>query len=151
MRIVLGAALIFALALTGAAAQTATPAPALAPIPAPVAKAAPLDLVTVHQYLVGTWQNDGDTRRTRELDADGRAFDRLAGEERDSEPGAWHIFLGSAAPAQFAGTKFDPKVVYLEIDRDGDTLLYAVLQVSRSQMHMVYLQQNQEIAYSRLK
>jgi hypothetical protein len=147
MRIVLGAALIFMVALTGAAAQTVAPAPA----PAPAAKAAPLDLLAVHQYLVGTWQNDGDTRQTRELDADGRAFDRLAGEERDSEPGAWHIFFGSAAPAQFAGTKLDPKVVYLEIDRDGDTLLYAVLQVSRSQMHIVYLQQNQEIAYSRLK
>ena len=112
---------------------------------------APLDMAAVRQYLVGTWQNDGDPRRTRELDADGRAFDRLVGEESDSEPGAWRVFLGSAAPAQFAGSKLDPKIVYLEVDRDGDTLLYALLQISRSQMHMVYLMQNQEIAYSRLK
>jgi hypothetical protein len=71
--------------------------------------------------------------------------------QRDSEPGRWSIFFGSAAPAKFAGVKLDPKVVYLEIDRDGDTLLYAVLQVSRSDMHMVYLQQNEQIGYSRLK
>ena len=150
MRIVRGMALVFAFAAAGSAAYAQTPAPA-AQAQAPAPKAAPLDLATVHQYLVGTWQNDGDTRQTRELHADGRAFDRLAGEENDSEAGTWRIFLGSAAPAQLTGIKFDPKVVYLEIDRDGDTLLYAVLQVSRSQMHMVYLQQNQEIAYSRLK
>lgn len=143
---ILGAVLVMALALTAAAAQTNAPA-----TPQAAKAAAPLDLAAVHQYLVGTWQNDGDTRQTRELDADGRAFDRLLGEESNSEPGRWHIFLGSAAPAQLAGVKFDPKVVYLEIDRDGDTLLYAVLQVSRSDMHMVYLQQNQQIAYSRLK
>ena len=122
-----------------------------APGQTPAAAAAPIDLATVHQYLVGTWQNDADTRQMRELDADGRAFDRLAGEEGDSEPGAWHIFFGSAAPAKFTGVKFDSKVVYLEIDLNGDTLLYAVEQVSRSEMHMVYLQQNQQLGYSRLK
>jgi hypothetical protein len=119
--------------------------------PAPAANTAPPDLTAVHQYLVGTWQNDADTRRTRELDADGRAFDRLMGEENDSEPGRWSIFLGASAPAKFAGVKFDAKVVYLEIDRDDDTLLYAEVQVSRSEMHMVYLQQNEQIGYSRLK
>jgi len=143
MRRHLGAALGLMLALAGAAAAQTQPPPK--------PPAAPLALAAVRQYLVGTWQNDTDTRQMRELDADGRAFDRLAGEESDSEPGTWHIFLGSAPPANFAGTKFDPKVVYLEIDRNGDTLLYAVLQVSRSEMHMVYLQQNQELGYSRLK
>ncbi len=142
MRKMWGAALGFSLALTGAAAAPQTTAQT---------PAAPPDLAAVHQYLVGTWQNEDDTRQMRELDADGRAFDRLAGEENDSEPGSWRIFLGGAPPAQFARLKFDPKVVYLEIDRDGDTLLYAVLQVSRSEMHMVYLQQNQELGYSRLK
>jgi hypothetical protein len=119
--------------------------------PVPAANAAPLDMAAVHQYLVGTWQNDDDTRRSLELDADGRAYDRLVGEERDSEPGRWSIFLGAAAPARLAGVKFDPKVVYLEIDRDDDVLLYAVLQVSRSEMRMLYLQQNRQVLYSRLK
>lgn len=135
----LGLALVLA---SAAAAQTPGPKPAAA---------APVDLAAVHQYLVGTWQNDADTRRTRELDADGRAFDRLAGEESDSDPGAWRIFLGSAAPGNITGIKFDPKIVYLEIDRDGDTLLFALTQISRSEMHIVYLQQNQELGYSRLK
>jgi hypothetical protein len=145
MRKIWGAVLGLALGCGMAAAQT--PAPAQAPAAAP----APIDLASVHQYLVGVWQDDVDTRQMRELDADGRAYDRLAGEENDSEPGRWHIFLGSAPPANLASAKFDPKVVYLEIDRDGDTLLYAVVQVSRSQMHMVYLQRNEELAYSRLK
>jgi hypothetical protein len=147
MRKIWGVALGLMLALASVAPAAQPPAPGQTP----AATAAPVDLAVVHQYLVGTWQNDADTRQTRELDADGRAFDRLAGEESDSEPGSWHIFLGSAPPAKFTGIKFDPKVVYLEIDRDGDTFLYAVLQVSRSEMHMVYLQQNQQLGYSRLK
>lgn len=146
MRKMWSAALGLTLALSGAAAAQ-TPAPDKTPTTA----AAPVDLAAVHQYLVGTWQNDADTRQSRELDADGRAFDRLAGEESDSEPGSWRIFLGSAAPAKITGIKFDPKIVYLEIDRDGDTLLFALAQISRSEMHMVYLQQNQELGYSRLK
>lgn len=141
MRRIFGAGLMLAWA-SAAAAQTSAP-----PKPPPT----PVDLAVVRQYLVGTWQDDADTRRMRELDADGRAFDRLAGEERDSEPGTWRIFLGSAPPAGLAGVKFDPKFVYLEIDRDGDTLLFAVEQISRSEMHMVYLQQNEPLAYSRLK
>lgn len=141
MRRIFGAGLM--LVLAGAAvAQTATPARP---------PAATVDIAAVRQYLVGTWQDDADTRRMRELDADGRAFDRLAGEESDSEPGTWRIFLGSAPPAKLTGVKFDPKLVYLEIDRDGDTLLFAVEQISRSEMHMVYLQQNQQLGYSRLK
>jgi hypothetical protein len=141
MRKIWGAMLGLVLACGTAAAQTAAPAQAPAPI----------DLASVRQYLVGTWQNDVDTRQMRELDADGRAYDRLAGEENDSEPGRWSIFLVIAPPAALSRLKFDPKVVYLEIDRDGDTLLYAVVQVSRSSMHMVYLQQNEELGYSRLK
>jgi hypothetical protein len=128
-----------------------TPVAASGQTPAAASAAAPPNMATVHQYLVGTWQSDSDTRSTRELDADGRTYDRLVGEESDSEPGHWSIFLGSAPPAKFSAAKFDPKIVYLEIDRDDDTLLFALLQVSRSELRMLYLQQHSEQAYSRLK
>ena len=118
--------------------------------PAPV-QPAPPSIATVHDYLIGTWQSDGDTRFTRELDGDGRALDRMLGQDDDTVMGRWSVFAGSAPPAKFAAMKFDARAVYLEIDRDGDTLLFALLQVSRADLRMIFLQQNQELGFSRLK
>lgn len=100
--------------------------------------------------MIGTWQNNGDTRFTRELDANGRAFDRVLGEEGDTVPGSWTLFVGSAAPKKFGGLKLDAAGIFLEIDRDGDTYLYQLVRVSRSDMQMIDLEQKLMIVYTRL-
>jgi hypothetical protein len=109
-----------------------------------------VSISTVRQEMIGTWQNTGDTRFTRELDANGRAFDRVLGEEGDSVPGMWTLFVGGAPPKKFAGLKLDPGGVFLEIDRDGDTYIYQLVRVSRSDMQMVDLEQKVMIGYTRL-
>lgn len=135
--------LVFAVAIAGAAsAQTPPAAP-----PAP----RQMTMADVRPYMIGTWQNDADTRFTRELDADGKAFDRLLGEEGDLVPGVWSVFLGTAPPQKLASVKFDPKGVYLEIDQDGDVLLYQLVHVSHADMQMIYLQQQKPMSFSRLK
>ena len=133
----------FALAL--AIAALAPGARAQSPAPAK-----PITLATVRQDMIGTWQNEADTRFTRELDANGRAFDRLLGEEGDSVPGSWTIFAGSAPPKKLAGHKFDSDGVYLEIDRDEDTLLFQLVRVSRSDLQMIDLEQKVMLDFSRL-
>lgn len=110
----------------------------------------PVDLAAVRQDMVGTWQDEADTRFTRELDANGRAFDRLMGEESDSMPGSWIVFLGAAAPKKFASGKLDANGVYLEIDRDEDTLLFQLVRVTRADMEMVDVRQKKLMEFSRL-
>ena len=100
--------------------------------------------------MIGTWQNNGDTRFTRELDANGRAFDRVLGEEGDTVPGTWALFVGNAPPKKFANAKLDPGGIFLEIDRDGDAYLYQLVRVSRSDMQMIDLEQKLMIVYTRL-
>jgi hypothetical protein len=126
---------------------TALAGPACAQTPAPPAT---VSLASVRQDMIGTWQNVADTRFMRELDANGRAFDRILGEEGDSVPGSWTVFAGSAPPQKLARQKFDPSGVYLEIDRDEDVLLFQLVRVSRSDMQMVDLEQKVILTFTRL-
>jgi hypothetical protein len=118
-------------------AETAAPAPQIT-------------LASIRDDMVGMWQNVADPRFTRELDADGRAVDKF-GEESDAAPGTWLLFAGSAPPAKLASRKFETNGVYLEIDRDEDTLIYRLASVSRSDMQMLDLDHKALIAFSRLK
>jgi len=117
--------------------------------PQATAKAA-ISLATVKQFLVGTWQETADTRVTRELDANGREFDRLTGEEGDSAPGLWTVFTGSAAPKKFSGVKLNADGFYLEIDREDDAQLFELVQLSRSDLQLVDVSRRILISFTRL-
>lgn len=108
------------------------------------------DLTTLRTALAGTWQSTDDTRFTRELDADGKAVDRYDGDASATTPGHWTIFFGNKPPA---GTSraFQPDVVYLRLDQNGDMLLFALAGLSRSDMKMVYLERGNLLSFVRLK
>lgn len=131
------AALVAVALLFAASARAAQPVP-------------PPDLVQLHAALAGTWQSTDDTKFTREFDADGKAIDRYEGDNSATTPGHWTIFLGAKPPA---GTTraFQPDVVYLRLDQNGDVLLFALTGLTRSDMKMVYLERGNLLSFVRLK
>lgn len=129
---------LLAFALVFAASAYAAP-------PAP-----PPDLATLRSALAGTWQSTDDTKFTRELDGDGKAIDRYDGDTSATTPGHWMIFLGNKPPAGTARA-FQPDVVYLRLDQNGDVLLFALAGLSRSDMKMVYLERGNVLSFVRLK
>jgi hypothetical protein len=131
------ATLAFALSLAGSA--QAEPA------------AAPPDIAVVRADLTGTWQSTDDTKFTRELDTDGRAADRYEGDNSETTPGHWTVFLGNAAPANVTGRKLVPNGVYLELDQNGDRLLFGLVGLSRSELKMIYLERGNLLSFVRLK
>jgi hypothetical protein len=114
--------------------------------------AAPPDLNMVRTALAGTWQSTDDTKFTRELDADGKAIDRYDGDTSATTGGRWTIFFGNKPPAgTTTGRAFQPDVVYLRLDQNGDVLLFALAGLSRSDMKMVYLERGNLLSFVRLK
>ncbi|HTW36024.1 MAG TPA: hypothetical protein VMD53_15505 [Rhizomicrobium sp.] len=111
----------------------------------------PPDLNMVRTVLAGTWQSTDDTKFTRELDADGKAVDRYEGDASATTPGRWMLFLGSKPPVGTAGRAFQPDVVYLRLEQNGDVLLFALAGLSRSDMKMVYLERGNLMSFVRLK
>ena len=111
----------------------------------------PPDLNAVRAALAGTWQSTDDPRFTRELDADGRAVDRYEGDASATTQGHWTLFLGNKPPAGTTGRAFQPDVIYLRLDQNGDVLLFALAGLSRSDMKMVYLERGNLLSFVRLK
>jgi hypothetical protein len=109
------------------------------------------DLGTLHSALAGTWQSTDDTRFTREFDADGTSVDRYEGDTSATTAGRWMLFMGSKPPAGTAGRAFQPDVVYLRLEQNGDVLLFALAGLSRSDMKMVYLERGNLLSFVRLK
>jgi len=110
-------------------------------------------LAVFRQALVGTWQDLNNTRFTREFDADGTSVRGVDGDPSAAATGHWRLFEGSAVPAGLAGfgRKFDPAGFYVEIDESGDTLLFALLNISRDSLQMVYLERGNTLSFGRLK
>ena len=114
--------------------------------------AAAPDLNVLRTAIAGTWQSTDDTRFTRELDADGKAVDRYEGDASATTPGRWTLFMGSKPPTgTTTGKAFQPDVVYLRLDQNGDVLLFALAGLSRSDMKMVYLERGNLLSFVRLK
>lgn len=113
--------------------------------------AAPPSLPVIAAALTGTWQSLNDTKFTREFDTDGRMIDRYEGEQGEDLEGHWALFLGSAPPPGLGGQHFEPKVVYLKVDQNGDVLLFALTGLTRADLRMVYLQRGNVLAFTRLK
>jgi hypothetical protein len=113
--------------------------------------AAPPDLNVLRTALAGTWQSTDDTKFSRELDADGKAVDRYEGDPSATTAGHWTLFLGNKPPVGTAGRAFQPDVVYLRLDQNGDVLLFALAGLSRSDMKMVYLERGNLLSFVRLK
>lgn len=112
---------------------------------------APLTLGDIKQMMIGTWQSTDDTRFTRELDADGTAIDRYDGDASATVPGNWTLFSGDAVPADVGGHKFEPDGIYLEVQQNGDTLLFALTHADRASMQIVYLERGNKLSFTRLK
>lgn len=112
---------------------------------------AKIDLASIANALVGTWQSTDDTKFTREFDAGGRTVDRYEGDDSATTPGHWSLFLGKTPPPALAGQKFDPDSVYLELDQNGDVLLFGMAGLSRSDLKMVYLERGNLMSFTRLK
>jgi hypothetical protein len=130
---VLALALLFAVS-----AKAAGPAP-------------PPDIKAVSAALAGLWQSADDPKFTREFDLDGNSVDRYEGDASESISGHWTIFLGSAPPSGVTGHRFQPNVVYLRLDQNGDVLLFALAALSRSELKMVYLERGNLLSFLRLK
>jgi hypothetical protein len=114
--------------------------------------AAPPDLNVVHAALAGTWQSTDDTKFTREFDADGKSVDRYEGDTSATTMGHWMLFFGNKPPVGTVGGRaFQPDVVYLRLDQNGDVLLFALAGLSRSDMKMVYLERGNLLSFVRLK
>jgi hypothetical protein len=113
--------------------------------------AAPPDLNVLRTALAGTWQSTDDTKFTRELDADGKAVDRYDGDASATTSGHWTLFLGNKPPVGTAGRAFQPDVVYLRLDQNGDVLLFALAGLTHSDMKMVYLERGNLLSFVRLK
>ena len=114
--------------------------------------AAPPDLNVLRTALSGTWQSTDDTKFSRELDADGKAVDRYEGDASATTAGHWTLFYGNKPPTgTTTGRAFQPDVVYLRLDQNGDVLLFALAGLSRSDMKMVYLERGNLLSFVRLK
>ena len=111
----------------------------------------PIDLAVVHAMMVGTWQNNEDTRFTREFDADGQATDRHEGDDAGIVNGRWSLFLGSAPPPDVHGLKLVPQAVYLRLQQSDDVLVYGLVSLSSADMKMVYLEGGNLLSFMRLK
>lgn len=111
----------------------------------------PADIPAIRAALAGTWQSLDDTRFSRELDADGRSADRYEGEPGDGIVGTWSVFLGASPPPGMSAQKLKPDVVYLRLQQNGDSLLFALAALSRSDMKMVYLERGNILSFTRLK
>jgi hypothetical protein len=109
------------------------------------------DLDSIRSALAGTWQRSDDTKFTREFDPDGQAIDRYEGDGSATTPGTWIVFSGSAAPRSAAGYKMSPNGIYLELDQNGDQLLFALVGLSRSELRIVSLVQGTALTFVRLK
>ena len=108
-------------------------------------------LADIRQMMIGTWQSTDDTRFTRELDADGKAVDRYDGDASATTPGEWTVFSGATAPADLVNYKFHADGVYLEVQQNGDTLLFALTGADRASLQMVYLERGNTLSFTRLK
>lgn len=113
--------------------------------------AGPPPLDVVRHALVGTWQNTGDTRFTREFAADGTATDRYADDPRSAAKGTWLVFNGNAPPPEAKAYKMIPEATYLEIRQNGDLLLYGLANLSAQSLEMVYLERGNRLSFARLK
>lgn len=109
----------------------------------------PLDIV--HRALVGTWQNTGDARFTREFAADGTVVDRYADDPRSAAKGTWLLFNGNAPPAEAKPYPMTPDATYLEIRQNGDMLFYGLANLSSQTLEMVYLERGNRLSFARLK
>jgi len=109
------------------------------------------DLALVRTAIIGTWQSVDDPKFTREFLPDGSAAERYEGDTSATTPGRWLVFLGSAPPRGLAGRTLQPKVIYLELDQNGDQLLFGLAGLSRSDLKMVYLERGNLLSFTRLK
>lgn len=133
------AAGILILALSGSASTSTADAPA------------PPSLSAIAGALVGTWQSTDDTRFTREFDPGGHAIDRYDGDASATTEGHWLVFVGSSPPKGLAGQTLDPKAYYLELDQNGDQLVFGLVTLSRAELKMIYLTRGNLLAFVRLK
>ena len=136
--------LTLAVAFTLGLSTVASAADTVHPAPTP-------DLVAIHGALVGTWQSVEDPRLTREFAPDGRAAERYEGDVSATAMGHWSIFPGTAPPKSLAGRNFQPKAVNLELDQNGDQLLFGLAGLSSSELKMVYLERGNLLSFTRLK
>lgn len=118
-------------------------------LPASAFAGPPLD--AVRHALVGTWQNNEDTRFTREFAADGTAVDRYADDPRSAAKGIWTVFNGNAPPAEAKSYPMIPEATYLEIRQNGDVLIYGLESLTTQSLEMVYLQRGNRLSFARLK
>jgi hypothetical protein len=109
----------------------------------------PLD--AVRHALVGTWQNNEDTRFTREFAADGTAIDRYADDPRSAAKGTWTVFDGNAPPAEAKSYPMIPQATYLEIRQNGDVLIYGLANLTTQSLDMIYLERGNRLSFARLK
>lgn len=109
----------------------------------------PLEIV--HRALVGTWQNIGDTRFTREFAADGTIVDRYADDPRSAAKGSWILFNGNAPPAEAKSYPMTPDATYLEIRQNGDLLLFGLSGLTTQSLQMIYLERGNQLSFTRLK
>jgi len=108
-------------------------------------------LDAVQHALIGTWQSLGDTRFTRELNADGTAVDRYEGAPHDAITGHWLAFSGAAPPKEAQGRKLVADAFYVELDQQGDTLVFAVVQIDSQSMQLFNLDRGNLLSFSRFK
>ncbi len=118
---------------------------------AAAADAPPPNLAILGAALAGTWQSTSDPKLTREFDADGKTVERYEGDESGTSLGRWMLFVGNLPPAGLAGHAFQPNVVYVKIEQNGDVLLFALAGLSQSDMKMVYLERGNVLSFARLK
>jgi hypothetical protein len=111
----------------------------------------PPDLALVRSTMVGTWQSVDDPKFTREFSPDGSAAERYEGDASATTPGRWSLFLGSAPPRGLAGRTLQPRAIYLELDQNGDKLLFGLAGLTRSDLKMVYLERGNLVSFTRLK
>jgi len=120
----------------------------LAACATPVMGAPSLD--SVRHALAGTWQSIDDTRLERELDPDGTATDRYEGDSSAAH-GRWLVFQSDAPPPEAKGHKLSPGDYYLEIQENGDVLLFVLKELSSQSLSLVYLERGNTISFTRLK
>jgi hypothetical protein len=114
-------------------------------------EAPPPSLDTVERALIGTWQSLGDTRFTREFDADGKAADRYDGAPNDVIAGRWSAFLGSAPPKAAQGRKLIADAFYVELDQQGDVLIFAVAALNAQSLQLYNLDRGDMLSFSRFR
>jgi hypothetical protein len=120
-------------------------------LPSGAAGAPQPTLESVQRALIGTWQSLGDTRFTRELDADGKAADRYDGAPNDVIAGRWSAFLGSAPPKAAQGRKLIADAFYVELDQQGDVLIFAVAALNAQSLQLYNVDRGDMLSFSRFR